>query len=117
MNYRTKKGLKLVAAAIFAALLVAITVNGAVDFWIPQAELKDKFALPKEAAAPAIEPASLQMPPATQPLPAPPLPQQPTAASMPPQWNQPLFERKFDGPGVAGSGFARGGGAQTFTAP
>jgi len=41
MTARTKKGLKLAAAAIFAALLVAITLNAAVDFWTPQAELKD----------------------------------------------------------------------------
>ena len=91
--------------------------NGAVDFWMPQAELKDTPAPPKEAAAPAIEPALLQMPPAMQPLPAPPLPRQQTAASTPPPWNQPLFEPRFDGPGVAGSGVARGGAAQTFTAP
>jgi hypothetical protein len=41
------------------------------------------------------------------------LPQQPTAASAPLPWNQPLFEPKFDGPGFA----RNGGGAQTFTAP
>jgi hypothetical protein len=29
-----------------------------------------------------------------------------------PQWNQPLFEPKFDGPGVV-----RGGGSEGFTAP
>ena len=109
MNHRTKRGLKLASAAIFAALLVAITVNGAVDFWMPQAELKESSAPPVSPA----EPASLQMPLAAQPLPAPPWPQQPAAASTPPQWNQPLFEPKFDGPG-----FTRGGGAaQTFTAP
>src|ERR1700730_6394618 len=114
MNRRTKRGLKLAAAAIFAALLVAITVNAAVDFWMPQAELKESSQPPVSPA----EPASLQMPLAAQPLPAPPFPQQPAAASAPPQWNQPLFEPKFDGPGVAGSGVARGGGAlQTFTAP
>ena len=37
MTERTKRGLKLAAAAIFAALLVAITFNAAVDFWTPQA--------------------------------------------------------------------------------
>jgi hypothetical protein len=109
MNHRTKRGLKLAAAAIFAALLVAITVNGAVDFWMPQAELKESSAPPVSPA----EPATLQMPLAAQPLPAAPLPQQPAAASAPPQWNQPLFEPKFDGPGFA----RNGGGAQTFTAP
>lgn len=104
MTQRTKRGLKFAAAAILAALLVAITVNVAVDFWTPQAELKNP--------APVIEPASLQMPPATQPLPAPPLPEWP-AAAVQPQWNQPLFEPKFDGPG-----FVRGtGGTQGFTAP
>jgi hypothetical protein len=104
VTQRTKRGLKFAAAAILAALLVAITVNVAVDFWTPQAELKNP--------APAIEPASLRMPPATQPLPAPPLPQQPAAVPAQPQWNQPLFEPKFDGPGAA-----RGGSAQGFTAP
>jgi hypothetical protein len=94
-------------------LLVAITFNAAVDFWTPQAELKDLVA-PKEAVAPAIEPTSLQVPLATRPLPAPPLPQQPATASAQPQWNQPLFEPKFDGPAAARSS---GGGAQTFSAP
>jgi hypothetical protein len=109
MTHRTKRGLKLAAAAIFAALLVAITFNAAVDFWMPQAELKESSQPPVSPA----EPASLQMPLAAQPLPAAPLPQQPAAASAPLQWNQPLFEPKFDAPG-----FARGGGAaQTFTAP
>lgn len=76
MTQRAKRGLKFAAAAILAAFLVAITVNVAVDFWTPQAELKNP-APPKEAVALAIEPASLQMPPATQPLPAPPLPERP----------------------------------------
>jgi hypothetical protein len=111
MNRRTKRGLKLAAAAIFAALLVAITFNAAVDYWMPQAELKAPPVSPKEAAAPAIEPATLQLPLATQPLPAPPLSQRPAAATQP-QWNQPLFEPKFDGPGVA-----RSGGSQGFTVP
>lgn len=109
MNRRTKTGLKLAAAAIFAALLVAITVNAAVDFWMPQVELKESSQTPVSPA----EPASLQMPLAAQPLPAAPLPQQPAAASAPLQWNQPLFEPKFDGPGFT----RNGGAAQTFTAP
>jgi hypothetical protein len=113
MNQRTKKGLKLAAAVAFAVLLVAITFNVAVDFWTPQAELKDPVA-PKEAVSPAIEPTSLQVPLATRPLPAPPLPQRPTTASAQPPWNEPLFEPKFDGPAAArGSS----GGAQTFSAP
>jgi hypothetical protein len=110
MTQRTKRGLKLAAAAILAALLVALTVNVAVDFWTPQAELKDPPAPSKEAVAPAIEPTALQMPLAQPP--APPLPQQPAAASTQP-WNQPLFEPKFDGPGAARSG----GSAQSFTVP
>jgi hypothetical protein len=113
MNQRTKKGLKIAAAAIFAALLVAITFNVAVDFWTPQVEVKDPTAPSKEATAPAIEPASLQMPLTAQPLPAPPFPEQPTAASAQPQWNQPLFEPKFDGPGATRSG----GSTQGFAAP
>ncbi len=111
MTQRAKRGLKFAAAAILAALLVAITVNVAVDFWTPQAELKNP-APPKEAVAPAIEPTALQIPQPKQ-LPAPPLPQQPAAVPAQPQWNQPLFEPKFDGPGAA----RNGGGAQTFTAP
>jgi hypothetical protein len=107
MNLRTKRGLKFAAAAVFAALLVAVTVNVAVDFWMPQAELNDP---PKVAVAPAIEPAAIQMPPVTQPVPLPPLPERSTAVQ--PQWNQPLFEPKFDGPGVV-----RGGGSAGFTAP
>lgn len=106
MTQRTKRGLKLAAAAIFAALLVAVTVNVAVDFWTPQAALNDP---PKVAVAPAIEPAAIQMP-ATQPVPPPPSPERSTALQ--PQWNQPLFEPKFDGPG-----FVRGGGSAGFTAP
>ena len=105
MNHHTKRGLKFAAAAIFAALLVAITVNVAVDFWTPQAELNDP---PKVAAAPAIEPAAMQMPATTLPLPPP--PERSTAVQ--PQWNQPLFEPKFDGPG-----FVRGTGSAGFTAP
>ncbi len=112
MTQRTKRGLKFAAAAIFAALLVAITLNAAVDFWTPQAELKAPPAPTKEAAAPAIEPAALQMPLTAKPLPAPPWPEPPPAKQAQPQWNQPLFEPKFDGPGAA-----RSGGAQTFTAP
>ncbi len=111
MNRRERKGLKLAAAAIFAALLVAITVNAAVDFWMPQAELKDTPAPPKEAAAQAIEPASLQNPLATRPLPAAPLSERTAAEAAQPQWNQLLFEPKFDGPGVAR------GSSQGFTAP
>jgi hypothetical protein len=110
MKQRMKNGLKFAAAAIFAALVVAITVNGAVDFWMPQTELKDS-APPKEAAVPAIEPAALQMPLAKQPLPPPPLPGRPAAATTQPQWSQPLFDPKFDGPGIAR------GGPQNFTAP
>jgi hypothetical protein len=106
MNLRTKMGLKLAAAAIFAALLVAMTLNVAVDFWTPQAELNEP---PKVALAPAIEPTAIQIPPATQPLP----PEQPTAVQ--PPWNQPLFEPKFDGPGAARSGPQ--GGSAGFTAP
>jgi hypothetical protein len=106
MKQRTKNSFKYAAAAIIAALLVAITVNGAVDFWMPQADLK---APPKEAAVPAIEPAALQMPLAKQPLP-PALPERPPAAAQP-QWTQPLFDPKFDGPGIAR------GGSQNFTAP
>jgi hypothetical protein len=111
MNRRARKGLKLAAAAIFAALLVAITVNAAVDFWMPQAELKDTLAPPKEAAAQAIEPASLQNPLATRPLPAAPLSERTAAEAAQPQWNQLLFEPKFDGPGMAR------GSSQGFTAP
>jgi hypothetical protein len=111
MNRRTRKGLKLAAAVIFAALLVAITVNGAVDFWMPQAELKDPSEPTKEAAAPALESDSLQKPLAMQPLPAAPLSER-TADVAEPQWNQLLFEPKFDGPGVA-----RRGSSQGFTAP
>lgn len=106
MNLRTKRGLKFAAAAVFAALLVALTVNVAVDFWIPQAELSDP---PKVAVVPAIKPAAIQMP-ATQPLPPPPSPERSTAVQ--PQWTQPLFEPKFDGPGIA-----RGPGSAGFTAP
>ncbi len=106
MNLRTKRGLKFAAAAIFAALLVAITVNVAVDFRTPQADLNDP---PKVAVAPAIEPAAIQLP-ATQPVPLPPSPKGSTAVQ--PQWNQPLFEPKFDGPG-----FVRGTGSAGFTAP
>ena len=109
MTQRTKRGLKFAAAAFFAALLVAVTINAAVDSWTPQVELKNPPAPPKEA----VEPASLQVPLAARPLPAPPWPEQPAAKQAQPQWNQPLFEPKFDGPGVAPSG----GGAQTFTAP
>jgi len=108
MNQRTERSLKFAAAAIFAALIVAIAVNGAVDFWMPQTELKDAPAPLNEAVAPAIEPVTL----ATQPLPAPPLPGQPTSASAQPSWNQQIFEPKFDGPG-----FARGGRSQGFTIP
>ena len=109
MTQRAKRGLKFAAAAFFAALLVAITINAAVDSWTPQVELKNPPAFPKEA----VEPASLQVPLAARPLPAPPWPEQPAAKQAQPQWNQPLFEPKFDRPGVARSG----GGAQTFTAP
>ena len=112
MTERTKKGLKLAAAAIFAALLVAITLNAAVDFWTPQAELKDPPAPVKEAAAPAIEPAA---PLTARPLPAPPWPEQPAAKSAQPAWNQPLYEPKFDGPGTARNGPQ--GGSQGFAAP
>jgi hypothetical protein len=112
MDQRTKKGLKLAGAAIFAALLVAFTVNAVVDFWLPQADLKDAVA-PKEAVVPAIEPTSLQIPFAKQPSPPSPLPQTPATASQP-QWNQPLFEPKFDG---SASTRSSGGGAQTFSAP
>jgi hypothetical protein len=109
MTARTKKGLKLAAAAIFAALLVAITVNAAVDYWTPQADVKDP-AMP--AAVPAVELAPLQVP--LQPLPVVPLNEE--AAATPGQpWNQPLFEPKFDAPGAARS--APQGGAQGFTAP
>ena len=110
MTERSKRGLKLAAAAIFAALLVALTVNVAVDFWTPQAELSDP---PKAAVAPAVEPAAMQMPAITQPLPPPPSPERSTAVQ--PPWNQPLFEPKFDGPGAARGGPQ--GGSQTFTAP
>ena len=112
MTERTKKGLKLAAAAIFAALLVAITLNAAVDFWTPQAELKGPPAPVKEAAAPAIEPAA---PLTARPLPAPPWPEQPAAKPAQPAWNQPLYEPKFDGPGTARNGPQ--GGAQGFAAP
>jgi hypothetical protein len=111
MTQRAKTGLKLAAAAVFAALLVAITLNAAVDFWTPQAELKNPPAPVKEAVAPAVEPAALQVPLTAKPLPAPPWPEQPAAKQAQPQWNQPLFEPKFDGPG------ARSGGTQTFAAP
>jgi hypothetical protein len=113
VTQRTKRGLKFAAAAFFAALLVAITINAAVDSWTPQVELKNPPAAPKEAAAPAIEPASLQVPLTARPLPAPPWPEQPAAKQAQPQWNQPLFDPKFDGPGLG----RNGGGAQTFTAP
>jgi len=104
---RARRGLKLAAAAVLAALLVALTVNVAVDFWTPQAEVKAPSA---PAATPAIEPAALQVPAPMQP--PPPLLQQPAAAPQP-QWNQPLFEPKFDGPGST-----RGAsGGQAFTVP
>jgi hypothetical protein len=105
MNRSTQRGLKIAAAAIFAALLVAMTVNVAVDFWTPQAELNEP---PKVAVAPAIEPAAMQVPATTQPLPPPPE----RSMAVEPQWNQPLFEPKFDGPG-----FVRGTGSAGFTAP
>ena len=109
MTARARRGLKLAAAAALAALLVALTVNVAVDFWTPQAELKVPAA---PAATPAVEPAALQVPAPMQPLPPPPLPQQPAAAPQP-QWNQPLFEPKFDRPV-----FTRGAsGGQAFTVP
>src|SRR5437762_5239113 len=112
MTQRAKTGLKLAAAAIFAALLVAITLNAAVDFWTPQVGLNEPAAPAKDAVAPSND--SLQMPLATRPAPASLLPEQ-QAATPPPPWNQPLFEPKFDGPGIA-----RGNpqtGAQGFSAP
>src|SRR6185295_8170876 len=93
MTDRTKKGLKFAAAAIFALLLVAITINGAVDYWMPQADLKDPSLL-----MPAPEPAALQIPEPARPLPST-LPEQPAATATQPPWNQPMFEPKFDGPG------------------
>src|SRR5258706_11287239 len=93
MNRSTQRGLKIAAAAIFAALLVAMTVNVAVDFWMPQAELNDP---PKVAVAPAIEPAAIQMPATTQPLPPP----SERSMAAQPQWNHPIFAPKFDWPGL-----------------
>jgi hypothetical protein len=102
MTTRTKRNLKLAAAAILAAFLVALTVNVAVDFWMPQVAVK--------APAPAVEPAALQLPP-----PAPPVAPMPKeAAADPAPWNQPLFDPKFGGPGIARSG---GGAPPSFAAP
>ncbi|HLL27626.1 MAG TPA: hypothetical protein VKT73_08245 [Xanthobacteraceae bacterium] len=113
MTARAKKSLKFAAAAIFAAFLVAITVNAAVDYWMPQAGLKEP-AMP--SVTPPVDPAALQMP-TTQPLPAAPLPEQDAAIPAEPQWNQPLFEPKFDGPGWTTPGGTRSGGTQGFATP
>jgi hypothetical protein len=108
MSPGTKKGLKIAAGTIVAALVIAFTVNVAVDFWTPQAELKTPAM--KDAATP-VSPSAMQVP-KTAELPAPPAPQQTTAASAQP-WAEPLFDPKFDAPGLARSGGAR----QSYTAP
>jgi len=108
MTESAKRNLQIAAGAVVAAILVAITVNSAVDFWSPQVNLKT----PPAPAVPAVEPAALQIPPASQPLPAAPLIER--EASAQPQWNQPLYEPKFDLPN-----YARGGphGSQGFAVP
>ena len=110
MSENAKRNLKIAAGVAVAVLLIAITVNGAVDFWSPQVEVKTLAA----PSAPPVEPAALQMPPVSQPLPAAPLTER--EASTEPQWKQPLFEPKFDVPNYAPAG-RPGGGAQGFAIP
>jgi hypothetical protein len=104
MNQHTKRRLHIAAAAILAALLVALTVNVAVDFWTPQADLRPA----QEAAVAPVDPATLNVPKPSE-TPAAPMPQQSVAPAQP--WNQPLFDPKFDGPGLPG------GKQQSYSAP
>lgn len=109
MTVRTKRTLKIAAGAIVAALLIAFTVNVAVDFWTPQAELKSPAV--REAIVAPVEPSTLQVPKPAEP-PAAPVLQQSTVAPAQP-WDQPLFDPKFDGPGLP----RNSGSKQNFSLP
>jgi hypothetical protein len=90
MSRFSSRALKLTVAGICTALLLAVTVNVVADFWTPRTELKEPASPIKESAM-QIAP----MQPQTAPQIAP-LNEQQVSAPAQWQWNEPLFEPKFD---------------------
>ena len=92
MGQLSSRTLKLAAAGIGVLLLLAVTINVVADFWTPPIELREP-PLPVEKSVLQIP----QVPPQRMPDVVP-LNEQQTSASPQWQWNQPLFEPKFDLP-------------------